>query len=390
MSRSTPNPSRTMPVPALVSAAASALLALALPMLGATALLLPGRAQALDCGSNNGFTCTGTASQYAGGFSPGVGSGGFGGASGCTATRTPVVFIPGNGDSAISFDMPPGAVGGYTTPTYSMYDELKSRGYKDCELFGVTYLSSSERGSPQYNYHSPSKYQILKTFIDAVKAYTGRSQVDIVAHSMGSSMALAMIKYYGYQGSVRRFVNIGGGLRGLNTCYSTGYQSPYAPTCNAEAYVYPYDYYTFGYYPSTGVAFYGYNRWTGSGSGSLRTLPSTYTSIAFYTITAGAYDQVHCFTTSYSGGCDSGALFNATTNVKAQVDIGFGSSAYAYDWDWADGSPFNAGGGDTSNGVGHFRSKTNAGRIVYNMLATTCTTGCASGYAGVNGPAFNR
>ena len=285
--------------------------------------------------------------------------------------------------------MPPGTVSGYTTPTNSIYDELKSRGYNDCELFGVTYLDSSERGSPQNNYHSPTKYAILKTFIDKVKAYTGKSQVDIVAHSMGSSMAIATLRYYGYQGSIRRFVNIGGGIRGLNTCYAPGYQSPYAPVCNAEAYVWPYNYYTFGFYPSTGVTYYGYNRWTGSGSTSLRATPAAFTAIRFYTITAGWYDQVHCFSTSYSGGCSSGALFNTSTAVKAQVNIGFGSSAYSYDWDWADGSPHNAGGGDTSNGVGHFRSKTNAGRIVYNMLATTCTTGCANGYAGVNGPATN-
>ncbi|SFK68806.1 Lipase (class 2) [Lysobacter sp. cf310] len=364
-------------------------LAALLPALGGAALLAPATALALDCGSNNGYTCLGTASQYAGGFSPGVGSGGFGGGS-CIATRTPVVFIAGNGDSAISFDMPPAAVAGYTTPANSIYDELKARGYNDCELFGVTYLDADERAAPQYNYHEPAKYQILKTFIDKVKAYTGRSQVDIVAHSLGSSMSLAMLRYYGYQGSVRRFVNIGGGLRGLQTCLSTGYQSPYAPTCNAEAYVFPYDYYTFGLYPSSGAVYYGYNRWTGSGSNSLRAMPTLLSTISFYTITGGLYDQVHCFTTSYSGGCSSGALFNAASNVKAQVDIGTGSSAYAYDWDWSDGSPYNAGGGDTSNGVGHFRSKSNAGRIVYNMLATTCTTGCANGYVGVNGPSVNR
>lgn len=363
--------------------------ALLLPALASLALFAPGTAQALDCGSNNGYTCLGTASQYAGGFSPGVGNGGFGGGN-CIATRTPVVFIAGNGDSAISFDMPPAAVAGYATPAHSIYDELKARGYNDCELFGVTYLDADERAAPQYNYHEPAKYQILKTFIDKVKTYTGRSQVDIVAHSLGSSMSLAMLRYYGYHGSVRRFVNIGGGLRGLQTCLGTGYQSPYAPTCNAEAYVFPYDYYTFGLYPSTGVAYYGYNRWTGSGSNSLRAMPTLLSTISFYTITGGLYDQVHCFTTSYSGGCSSGALFNAAANVKAQVDIGTGSSAYAYDWDWSDGSPYNAGGGDTSNGVGHFRSKSNAGRIVYNMLATTCTTGCANGYVGVNGPSVNR
>lgn len=358
-------------------------------LLGIAGTAMSLSAHALDCGGNNGFVCTGNESQYAGGFNPGVGSGGFGGGN-CTATRTPVVYIHGNGDSAIGFDMPPGAVNTYITPQHSIHDELKSRGYNDCELFGVTYLDANERASPQNNYHAPAKYQILKTFIDRVKTYTGKTQVDIVAHSLGSSMAIAMLRYYGYQGSVRRFVNIGGGLRGLNTCYATGYQSPYAPVCNAEAWVWPYDHYTFGYYPSTGVLYSGYNRWTGSGSTSLRTTPASFTAIRFYSITAGRYDQVHCFTVAYSAACQDGALFNATAAVKAQIDIGFGSSAYAYDWNWADGSPQNLGGGDTSNGVGHFRSKSNAGRIVYNMLATTCTTGCANGYAGVNGPAANR
>lgn len=356
--------------------------------LGVLAALLPAPADALECGTHNGFVCQGTATQYAGGFNPGVGSGGFGGGN-CTATRTPVVFVHGNGDSAISFDMPPGAVSGYTTPANSIYDELKARGYNDCELFGITYLDADERATPQFNYHEPAKYQIIRTFIDKVKAYTGRSQVDLVTHSLGSSMSLATIRYYGISSSVRRFINIAGGLRGLQTCLSTGYQSLYAPTCNAEGY-FPFTYYTFGLYPSTGVPYYGYNRWTGSGTDSLRAIPITYSNIGFYTITAGLYDQVHCFTTTWSGGCSSGALFNAASNVKAQVDIGLGSSAYAYDWDWSDGSPYNVGGGDTSGGVGHFRSKSNAGRIVYNMLATTCTTGCGNGYAGVNGPAVNR
>ena len=60
---------------------------------------------------------------------------------------------------------------------------------EDCELFGVTYLSDVERSNSQVNHHEPWTYNQLKTFIDAVKAYTGKSQVDIVAHSLGSSMA---------------------------------------------------------------------------------------------------------------------------------------------------------------------------------------------------------
>lgn len=360
--------------------------------LAATGLLLAacwaGTATALECGTDNGYTCQGAQLQYAGGFAPGVGYGGFGGGP-CTASRTPVVFVHGNGDSAISFDMRPGAVSGYTSPPRSPYAELKAAGYNDCELFGVTYLSADERANPQINYHEPYTYTLLKAFIDKVKAYTGKSQVDIVGHSLGSSMALAMIHYTNAQGSVRRFVNIGGGIRGLQTCVYTGYQNPATPTCNAEAYVYPYDYYTFGLYPSTGVLYYGYNRWTGSGSGSLRGLPAAWTAIRFYTITAGLYDQVHCFTTNNAASCPSGALFNAGGNVLAQVGVGFGSSAYAYDWDWSDGMPYNLGGGDNSNGVGHFRSLANTGIVLRNMLTTTCSTGCAAGYAGVHGPATN-
>src|SRR5690606_3645183 len=361
---------------------------LALAFLALAGLWSAGAA-ALECGGNNGYTCTGPATQYSGGFNPGVGYGGFGGGH-CTATRTPVVFIHGNGDSAISFDMPPGAVAGHATPKRSPYEELKAAGYNDCELFGVTYLSDVERANPQYNYHEPYTYALLKDFIDAVKAYTGKPRVDIVAHSLGSSMSLAMLKHTGSQASVRRFVNVGGAIRGLQTCRYTGYQNPAAQTCNAEAWVYPYNHYSFGLYPSSGVPGYGYNRWTGSGSDSLRRLPASWSSIRFYTITAGLYDQVHCFSTNNAATCPASALFNAHANVAAQVDVGFGSSAYRYDWDWSDGMPVNAGGGDNSDGVGHFRSLANTGVILRNMLTTNCTTGCASGYAGVHGPAANR
>lgn len=366
----------------LASASSSLLLALGLSSLPAAP------AQALSCGSNNGYTCTGSSDQYAGGFSPGVGHGGFGGGN-CTATRTPVIFIHGNGDSAISFDMPPGSVAGYSTPGQSPYAAFKAAGYNDCELFGITWLSASERAKPQGNYHKPATYQTLKTFIDKVRAYTGKAQVDIIAHSLGSSMAMAMIQRHGYQSTVRRFINIGGGIRGLQTCRLTGYQSTLAQTCNAEAYAFPYDHYTFGLYPSTGVSFYGYNRWTGSGSNSLRSLPASWPSIRFYTLTAGLRDQVHCFTTSWAGSCDAGALYAPAANVIAQLDVGVGSTAYLYDWDWADGSPLNLAGGDY-NGVGHFRSLANTGAIQVRMLNSQCSSDCAATYSPVNGPAILR
>lgn len=346
----------------------------------AGSLVAPGSAQALDCGANNGWTCQGTQSQYAGGFAPGVGYGGFGGGS-CTATKTPVIFVHGNGDNAISWDMPPSAVSGYSAPPRSVYDELKARGYNDCELFGVTYLSSSEQGSAQYNYHSSSKYSILKTFIDKVKAYTGKTQVDIVTHSMGVSMSLAALHYYGNWSSVRKFVNIGGGIRGLYSCYYTGYANAYASTCGSQNI---FNSYTFGFFPEGW--YYGVwvsNSWTGTGtSKSLRQMPQNRSSVQFYTLSAGFKDQVACSTASFWVGCDQAAKFSSTTtNVKAQLNVGAGSNATQINWDWASGSPYNMGGGDTSGGVGHFKSKTNTGAIIQRMLLTTCTgVDCAADY----------
>ena len=61
--------------------------------------------------------------------------------------------------------------------------------------------------------------------------------------------------------------------------------------------------------------------------------------------------------------------------------MGAGANAAQIDYDWQNGIPFNQGGGDTSNGVGHFRSKTNTGAIIQRMLLTSCTgLDCASDY----------
>ncbi len=344
------------------------------------ALFVPGMASALTCGANNGEICQGTQTQYGGTFNPGVGYGGFGGGT-CTATKTPVIFVHGNTDSAISFDVPPGSVSGYGTPANSVYDELKAQGYNDCELFGVTYLTSSERGASQYNYHSSTKYAILKTFIDKVKAYTGKTQVDVIGHSLGSSMAMASLNYYGNWSSVRKFINIAGGIRGLNSCYYTGYANAYATTCGSQNY---FNSNTFGFFPQ-GYYYGTYvtNNWTGTGTTkALRQMPQNRSTASFYTLAAGYKDQIHCATAAFWSGCDQGAKYSSTTsNVKAQINIGTGSNAAQADYNWQDGMPYNAGGGDTSNGVGHFRAKNNAGKIIQRMLLTTCTgIDCASAY----------
>lgn len=337
-------------------------------------------AMAASCGSFDGKFCT-SATQYAGSFNPGVGYGGFGGGT-CTATKTPVIFVHGNADNAQSWDAPPAAVPGYAVAPKSSYQAFKAAGYNDCELFAVTWLSSSERGATAaaYNYHSSTKYAILKTFIDKVKAYTGKSQVDIVSHSMGVSLALATLQYHNKWTDVRKFIGIGGGLRGLNSCYLTGPANALAPTCGSQNI---YDSNKFGFFPEGW--YYGVwyaNGWTSSsGTKSMRNMPAAHTGTTFYTIFAGQNDQVACSTTFNWSTCGDTSKFNSASNVRAQLNVGAGSTALAVDYNWKDGSWTNLSGGDT-NGVGHFRSRQNTGAIQVQMLNTTCMgTGCASTYS---------
>lgn len=131
------------------------------------------------------LTYTGDAYQFAGGFNPGNAPyGGFGGGS-CTATKTPIVFLHGNGDEAKNWDYPS------STGVASVYDTFKAAGYNDCELFGLTWLSSSERGAPSLNYHKPAKAAMVRDFVNAVKTYTGKFQVDVIGHSTGVSTTWA-------------------------------------------------------------------------------------------------------------------------------------------------------------------------------------------------------
>ncbi len=351
----------------------------------AGALSIPINAHAVTCGTHAHAVCNGSQNQYAGGFNPQTGFGGFGGGS-CTATRTPVVFIHGNVDNATSWDAPPGKVNGFAAPPRSVYAEMKARGYNDCELFGITYLSDEERKLDNVgkNYHQPAKYQIIRDFINAVKTYTGKPKVDIVAHSLGVSQSLAAIHYYHLDGSVRRFVNIGGALKGLYSCYQTGFSNPVAPTCNSQNLI---DENVFGFFPEGFVGLLWVpNNWTGSGtSKSLRQAPKYHPATQFYTISASRKDELICSSTASTSDCGKLSRFDAARNVKAQLNIGAGKDAAHVDLDWSDNSPFNLMGGDSSNGIGHFHSKDNAGSLIQRMLLTDCTgLGCAADY--VYGP----
>ncbi|MDD5577669.1 MAG: hypothetical protein PHY16_00145 [Methylobacter sp.] len=344
-------------------------------------------ARTLECGTFKFPRCSGPDYQYDRKFKPKLGFGGFGGGGSCKATRTPVVFIHGNADRATNWDSGiTGPIGNFEKPKNSVYDTFKAHGYKDCELFGITYLTKAERDAPQSNYHSPEKYKIIKGFIDAVKTYTGQTKVDVVTHSLGVSMTIASLTYYDAQNggheawdSVRKFVNIAGGIRGLSSCLYTGYANPLVKTCGSENAL---NRYIFGFYPDTGTAL-GFNDWTGAeGPFSMRRAPMVDNSVEFYTLHAGEHDQIHCGTLQGIADCSKGALFLKSPNIKAQLNIGAGANAEQVDFNFKDWSPFVQMGGD-ADGIGHFKAKNNSGEIIYQMLNSDCTgLDCKGSYAG--------
>jgi hypothetical protein len=196
---------------------------------------------------------------------PGGSTGGKTG-DGDTVVNQPVIFIHGNGDSALGT----GVLG--MTGWSSSLAYFQSKGYRSSELYATTWGPADSLQSA-LQYHSQSHLERLRAFIQAVKAYTGAAKVDIVAHSMGVTLARKAIK--GGAGhdslgggsynlgasltsSVDSFVGISGGNRGLVACYLTG---PTTPTCGN----------TNGLYPGYLVGFYGpFGVWSSSPTSTRR------------------------------------------------------------------------------------------------------------------------
>ncbi len=171
---------------------------------------------------------------------------------------------------------------------------------------------------------------------------------------------------------MRRFIGIAGGMRGLTNCLYVGYANPYYTVCGSQN---VFDSRIFGFYP------HSVSTWNPRmGDGGFRDYPSGKSTQ--FTPSAPTSTTRLCAAPPARWQAASRARFSTpSTPVKAQLDVGRGTPAAGLDFDLTDWTIYNLSGGD-ADGVGHFRSKNNTGRIQYNMLATTCTTtGCCTGYA---------
>jgi hypothetical protein len=161
-----------------------------------------------------------------------------------TVVNQPVIFIHGNSDKAVGT----GSAG--QSGWNASIEYFQSKGYKTSELYATTW-GPADASLSAYQYHSKTYVMKVRKLIEAVKAYTGAAKVDIVAHSMGVTLARKALlggyatdsleggQYYigpPLTSSVDTFVGIAGANRGLVSCYQTGGSTP---TCGATNGLYP-------------------------------------------------------------------------------------------------------------------------------------------------------
>jgi triacylglycerol lipase len=160
-----------------------------------------------------------------------------------TVVNQPVIFVHGNSDAALGAGV--GATGWTSSINY-----FASQGYKTSEMYATTWGDANPLLSGN-QYHSKPNLQKIRAFIQAVKAYTGATKVDIVTHSMGVTLTRKAIlggaandaanggSYNlgaSLTSSVDTFVGIAGANWGLVSCYQTGGTTP---TCAATNGLYP-------------------------------------------------------------------------------------------------------------------------------------------------------
>jgi len=139
--------------------------------------------------------------------------GGWGGlAKGHPLRRHPVIFIHGNTRDASDWD----------EPGRSVKKRFLDAGYSPQELWAVSYNGKSTKElSPALQCRTDNRTNIpdLAAFVKAVLAYTGAQKVDLIAHSLGVTIARGMLAQHPELAQiVEHFVAIAGPNHGTTVC----------------------------------------------------------------------------------------------------------------------------------------------------------------------------
>lgn len=132
--------------------------------------------------------------------------------------RTPVIFLHGNNDVPYPTEC---------SPYGDMQDAAQyfaDRGYRASELWALGYqgdqcdllVDNTIRSSESHTV--TANVPDLRAFVDAVMDYTGAKKVDIVAHSLGVTLAREWMRQDRAYRKVRHLVGIAGPEHGIINC----------------------------------------------------------------------------------------------------------------------------------------------------------------------------
>ncbi|MGH2759426.1 MAG: alpha/beta fold hydrolase [Actinomycetota bacterium] len=153
--------------------------------------------------------------------------------------RTPVIFLHGNNDTP------------YATDCNSTFGKIQAfaqyfadHGYRPSELWALGYqgdqcdLQTDQSKRASVAHTATANVPDLRRFVRAVLRYTGARQVDIIGHSLGSTLAREWIRQDRSALVVRRFVGVDGPEHGIINCspsprnyYFTIGFDPDSPVC---------------------------------------------------------------------------------------------------------------------------------------------------------------
>ena len=133
--------------------------------------------------------------------------------------RTPVIFLHGNNDSSH-----PTTCNGAFGKIHSFAQYFLDHGYAAGELWGLSYqgdqcdLLTNPPNRSGVAHSTIANVPDLRNFVYAVLEYTGASQVDIVGHSLGATLARTWALEDRAHALVRRIVSVDGPNHGIINC----------------------------------------------------------------------------------------------------------------------------------------------------------------------------
>ncbi|EGT32289.1 hypothetical protein CAEBREN_32674 [Caenorhabditis brenneri] len=168
------------------------------------------------------------------------------------ATKTPVIFLHGNSDSALK-------TSSLSTGWDNSIDYFETKGYTSAELYATSWQDNiaAKAGTRTHNCKDLTR---LRKFFEAVLAYTGSPKVSVVSHSMGVTLGRKVINggvVNGTDGncdlgpSITEKIDVFVGIAGANygLCNCAGTFGLLAATCNKKNGFWPGD--ACGAYTST-------------------------------------------------------------------------------------------------------------------------------------------